>query len=226
MADINKYKDTFLCTTDFNPLGFFEPTYFLFSQQTLAGIPLHLLPQYMILRISRLWRTPLNPIERLTDPLKEILATIRETYELIDRADEIPGHATEKRYLQQTLRFNQLLWLDLGDRLTRYTKDKLGPQATVKEMIDTWDRPSTAWSEHFVKFFDDALGFQIWNGEEQWEFGDTMQDFIVTSKMLLADTTEWVNVDENARREARSARGLLNEGPTQLPLGLARCRSK
>lgn len=211
----DKYKDTFLHTTEFNPLGFYEPTYFLFAHQALDGIPIHLFPGYMERQTARLWRPPLNPVERLTDPLKKVLSIIKETYELTDKADRIPGHAIEKRYLQHTLWHNQLLWIDLDDRLATYAKDKLGPAATVRDIIDAWDHPSTAWVEHFSNFFDNALGFQILNGMVAWEFGDTMLDLIDTGKMLLADVKEWVYVDETAQRGASSTKGLLNEGPTQ-----------
>lgn len=211
----NKYKDTFLCTTEFEPLGFYKPTYYLFAHQTLDGIPLHLFPNYMERQTARLWKPPLNPVERLTEPLEDILRMVKETYELIDNADRIPGHATEKRYLQHILRHNQLFWLDPADRLTTYAEKILGPEATVKDMINRWDHPSTAWVEHFSKFFDDALGFQTLNGMVAWEFGDTMMDLINTGKMLLADVKEWVKMeDETAAHQtgASSTNGLPQRG--------------
>lgn len=63
-------------------------------------------------------------------------------------------------------------------------------------MIDEWDHPSTAWSVNFAKSFDEALGFEIDNEMELWEFGEEMLDLIDTSKMLLADIKEWANGDE------------------------------
>lgn len=69
-------------------------------------------------------------------------------------------------------------------------KKKMGPEATVKDMIDQWDHPSTAWSEHFVTFFEHALGYEIDDTMEVWEFGDNLQDLIETSKMLVVDVKE------------------------------------
>lgn len=80
----------------------------------------------MDLRTARLWQRPLNPVKRLTGPLKEILEIIKEIYKLSDKADHSSGHATEKKYLQHTLWYKRLLWLDLDDRLTTYAKKKRG----------------------------------------------------------------------------------------------------
>lgn len=206
-TSVNKYQETFLYITEFDPIGFYEPTYFLFAHQRLDGIPIHLFPEYMNLKTARLWKRPLNPVERLTGPLKDILETIKEVYKLSDKADQIPGHTTEKRYLKHTLWFNQLLWFDLDLRLSTYVRKKMGPEATVKDMIDQWDDPSTAWSEHFIAFFEDALGYETDNGMEVWDFGDNMLDLIDTSKMLLADAKEWVDVDQTAKIGASSTEG-------------------
>lgn len=113
----------------------------------------------------------------------------------------MPGYLIEKRYLQHTLWHNQLLWIDLRKRLTRYAKDKLGPLATAKDLIDTWDHPSIAWSAYFDGLFEDALGYRKINGTEAWNFEDDMLDLIATSKMLMADINErwvndWVNLDQ------------------------------
>lgn len=192
----NKYKDSYLCTTDFDPCGHYELTYRRFSAQTIAGIPISVFPQYMDQHTARLWRRPLNPIERLTGPLRDILVTIKQTYEILAKAYPIPGHPTEKTYLRHTLWHNQLLWIDLHDRLTRYAKNKLGPQATAKDLIDTWDHPSTAWSEYFANLFEAALGYQKINGVVAWDFEDNMLDLLATSKMLMADVEKWIKVDE------------------------------
>lgn len=192
----NKYKDTFLCTTDFDPHGHYEVTYDRFSAQTIAGIPIGVFPQYMDQQTSRLWRRPLNPIKRLTGPLRDALVAIKQTYEVCSKIDRIPGHLTEKTYLQHTLWYNQLLWIDLHKRLTRYAKNELGPQATARDLIDTWDHPSTAWSAYFDNFFETALGYQKVNGMEVCEFEDNILDLIGTSKMLMADVEKWVNTDE------------------------------
>lgn len=186
----SKYQDTFLCTSEFDPTGFYQPTYYLFAHKTIGGIPIHQFPGYINLKTARLWRPPLNPVKRLTDPLKDILKTIEEVYELRDKVDRISNHATEKRYLEHTLWYNQLVWLDIDERLSRYAKKKMGPEATVKDMIDEWDHPSTAWSEHFVKFFEQALGYETDDTMEVWEFGDNLQDLIETSKMLVVDVKE------------------------------------
>lgn len=87
---------------------------------------------------SRLWKRPLNPIERLVDPLKDILLNIEQMYGLLAKSYRIPGYFLEKTYLQHKLWHNQLLWIDLRKRLTRYlyAKDKLGPLATAEDLID------------------------------------------------------------------------------------------
>lgn len=189
----HKYKDTFLCKKEFDPSGHYEVTYRLFSGQTIAGIPIRVFPHYMDQKTSRLWKRPLNPIERLVDPLKDILLNIEQMYELLAKSYRIPGYLIEKTYLQHTLWHNQLLWIDLRKRLTRYAKDKLGPLATAKDLIDTWDHPSTAWSAYFDNLFEDALGYRKIDGMEAWEFEDNMLDLIATSKVLMADVNEWVN---------------------------------
>lgn len=199
-----KYEDTFLYQTEFDPIGFYEPTYDLFARQKLDGIPFRLLPGYMNLKTARLWKRPLNPVIQLTGPLKDILNTIKEIYQIKDKADRIPGHATEKRYLEHTLLHNHMLWLDLDIRLTTYVREKMGPEATVKDMIDQWDHPSTAWLEHFEKFFEDALEFEKDDGEDVWNFGDDMRDLIDTSRMLLADVKVWVDADPTAEIGASS----------------------
>lgn len=188
----DKYQDTFLGTHEFDPTGFYQPTFTLFAQQDIGGIPIHLFPEYIHLRTGRLWKPPLNPVKRLTDPLKDILKTIAEVYELREKADRIPGHAIEKRYLEHTLWYNQLVWLDISNRLTTYTKTVLGPEATVRDMIDQWDHPSTAWSEHYVLFFELALGYEKDNAMEVWEFGDNLQDLIKTCEMLVVDVKEYL----------------------------------
>lgn len=189
----HKYKDTFLCTKEFDPSGHYEVTYHLFAGQTIAGIPISVFPQYMDQQTSRLWKRPLNPIERLVGPLKNILLNIEKTYGLLAKSYRIPGYLTEKTYLQHTLWHNQLLWIDLRRRLTRYANDKLGPLATAKDLIDTWDHPSTAWSAYFDNFFEDALGYRKIDGMEAWEFEDNMLDLIATSTVLMEDVNEWVN---------------------------------
>lgn len=85
--------------------------------------------------------------------------------------------------------------MDLRKRLTRYlyAKDKLGPLATAKDLIHTWDHPSTAWSAYFDDLFKDALGYRKINGMEAWDFEDNMLDLIATSRVLMADVNEWVN---------------------------------
>lgn len=188
-----KYKDTFLCTTEFDPSGHYEVTYHLFSGQTIAGIPISVFPHYMDRQTSRLWKRPLNPIERLVRPLKDILRNIEQTYGLLAKSYRIPGYLIEKKFLQHTLWHNQLLWIDLRNRLTRYAKDKLGPLATAKDLIDTWDHPSTAWSAYFDDLFEDALGYRKIDGMEAWEFEDNMLDLIATSKVLMADVNKWIN---------------------------------
>lgn len=205
-TSVNKYQVTFLYVTEFDPIGFYEPSYYRFAHQTLDGIPLHLLPEYMNLKTARLWKRPLNPVEPLTGPLMDILKIIQQVYKLRDKADHIPGHTTEKRYLKHTLWYNQLLWLDLDNRLSAYVRKKLGPEATVKDMIDQWDHPSTAWSAHFAKFFEDALGFETDDGIEVWDFGENMLDLIDTSKVLIADVKNWVDVDQTAKTEASSTK--------------------
>lgn len=70
----------------------------------------------------------------------------------------------------------------------------------MKEMIDSWDHPSTAWIENFTNFFEDGLGFQMLDRKPNWEFGDNMQDLITNNKMLLEDVKEWVHVAEVALR--------------------------
>lgn len=102
-------------------------------------------PEYMNLKIAHLWKAPLNLVKRLTD-LEDILKAIEEVNKICDNADQIPGHKTEKGYLKHMLWYNQLVWLDLANRL-------MGPEATVKDMIDQWDHPFNVWSEHFVAFF-------------------------------------------------------------------------
>lgn len=189
----HKYKGTFLSKTEFDPSGHYEVTYHLFSGQTIASIPIRVFPHYMDQQTSRLWKRPLNPIERLVDPLKDILLNIEQMYGLLAKSYRIPGYLIEKKYLQHTLWHNQLLWIDLGKRLTKYAKDKLGPLATAKDLIDTWDHSSTAWSAYFDNLFEGALGYQKINGMEAWEFEDNMLDLIATSKMLMADISEWVN---------------------------------
>lgn len=68
----------------------------------------------------------------------------------------------------------------------------MGPEATVKDMIDQWDHPFNVWSEHFVAFFfEDALGLKTDNGKEVWEFGDYMLDLIDISKMSVAGMKEY-----------------------------------
>lgn len=133
---------------------------------------------------SRLWKRPLNPIERLVDPLKDILLNIEQMYGLLAKSYRIPGYFLEKTYLQHKLWHNQLLWIDLRKRLTRYlyAKDKLGPLATAKDLIDTWDHPSTAWPAYFDNLFEDALGYRKINGMEAWDFEDNMLDLIATSR--------------------------------------------
>lgn len=189
----HKYKGTFLCTTEFDPSGHYEVTYHLFCGQTIAGIPISVFPHYMDQQTSRLWKRPLNPIERLVDPLKDILLNIEQMYGLLAKSYRVPGYLIEKTYLQHTLWHNQLLWIDLRKRLTRYAKDKLGPLATVKDLIDTWDHPSTAWSAYFDDLFENALGYRKIDGKEAWEFEDNMLDLIATSKVLMADVNEWIN---------------------------------
>lgn len=206
-TSVNKYLETFLYITDFDPVGSYEPTYSLFAHQTLDGIPFYLFPEYMNLKTARLWKRPLNPVEPLTGPLKHILEIISEIYKLRDKADQLPGLTTEKRYLKHTLWYNQLLWLDLDNRLTTYVRKKMGPEATVKDMIDQWDHPSTAWSEHFTEFFADALEFETDDGVDVWDFGESLRDLIETSKMLLADAKEWVDVDQTAKIGASSTKG-------------------
>lgn len=189
----HKYKGTFLCKTEFDPSGHYEVTYHLFSGQTIAGIPIRVFPHYMDQQTSRLWKRPLNPIERLVDPLKDILLNVEQMYGLLAKSYRIPGYFIEKTYLQHTLWHNQLLWIDLCKRLTRYARDKLGPLATAKDLIDTWDHPSTAWSAYFDDLFEDALGYRKIDGMEAWEFEENMLDLIATSKMLMVDINEWVN---------------------------------
>lgn len=192
----NKYKNTFLCITDFDPHGHYELTYHQFSAQKIAGIPISGFPQYMDQQTSRLWKRPLNPIGRFTNLLRNTLTTIKQTYKTFAKACLIPGHLSEKTYLQHTLWHNQLLWIDLHERLTRYAKNELGPHATAKDLIDTWDHPSTAWSAYFTNFFEAALGYQKVDGREAWLFESSMRDLITTSKMVMADVGEWLNVDE------------------------------
>lgn len=66
----------------------------------------------------------------------------------------------------------------------------MGPEATVKDMIDEWDHPSTAWAEQYRTFFQDLLGYEIDGEMEVWDFGDTLQEFVDTTKMLLVDVKE------------------------------------
>lgn len=132
---------------------------------------------------SRLWKRPLNPIERLVDLLKDILLNIEQMYGLLAKSYRIPGYLLGKTYLQHKLWHNQLLWIDLCKRLTRYLyANKLGPLATAKDLIDTWDHPSTAWSAYFDDLVEDALGYQKINGMEAWDFEDNMLDLIATSR--------------------------------------------
>lgn len=141
----------------------------------------------MNLKIAHLWKAPLNLVKRPTD-LEDIIQAIEEVNKICDNADQIPGHKTEKGYLKHMLWYNQLVWLDLANSLTRYVKKKMGPEATVKDMIDQWDHPFNVWLEHFVAFFfEDALGLKTDNGKEVWEFGDYILDLIDISKMLVAD---------------------------------------
>lgn len=189
----HKYKGTFLYKKEFDPSGHYEVTHHLFSAQKIAGIPIRVFPHYMDQQTSRLWKPPLNPIERLVDPLKDILLNIEQMYELLDKSYRILGYHIEKTYLQHTLWHNQFLCIDLRKRLTRYAKDKLGLLATAKDLIDTWDHPSTAWSAYFDNIFEVALGYWKIDGMEAWEFEDNMLDLIATSKALMADVNEWVN---------------------------------
>lgn len=186
-SPVNEYQDTFLCTSKFDPTGYYEPTYNHFAHRKLGGIPFHLVPGYITLKTARLWKPPLDPAGRLVGPLKEILKIIEQVYILRDKMNHIPYHATEKRYLEHTLWYNHRLWLDLDNRLTTYARKKIGPRATVKDMIDEWDHPSTAWVEYYVTFFHDALGYEKDSGMEVWEFGDILQEFVDTTKMLLVN---------------------------------------
>lgn len=198
LTSSNKYKNTFLCITDLDPGGHYELTYDLFSAQTIAGIPISSLAQYMDQQTSRLWKRPLNPIKNLTNLLRKALLTIKKMYEVDAKASQMmSGYIMEKSCLQHTLRHNQLLWVDLHKRLTRYAKVQLGSQeATAKDLIDTWDHPSTAWSAYFANFFEAALGYQkTVDGIEPWQFEDSMREFINTSKMLMADVEEkWTTI--------------------------------
>lgn len=186
----NKYQDTFLETSEFDPTGFYEPTYYDFGVKILGGIPILMFPAYITHKTSRLWRRPLDPAKRLIEPLKDILKIIEEAYDIRDKIDHIPDHAIEKRYLEHTLWYNHHLWINLENQLTSYAVKKMGAEATVKDMIDEWDHPSTAWLEHYSTFFEDALGYGKDGGMEVWKFGDILQEFVNTSKILLVDVKE------------------------------------
>lgn len=49
-SSVNEYQDTFLCTSEFDSTGFYEPTYYLLAHRKLGGIPFHLFPGYITLK--------------------------------------------------------------------------------------------------------------------------------------------------------------------------------
>lgn len=123
---VNKYQDTFLETSEFDPTRFYEPTYYHFDVQELGGILIYMFPAYITLRTTRLWKPPLDPAKRLISSLKDILKIVEQVYELRKKTDHIPDHETEKRYLELTLWYNHHLWLNIENRLTTYVVKKNG----------------------------------------------------------------------------------------------------